>query len=554
MTRSRLLTVPLLFGLLSLVILTSACGTGGTTPAARVVILDPQVTVSRDGPMTPLEVSVFRVHGYTGDVRLSASDLPAGVSTTRPVVSDPDTAAQIQFDADATALLGIHRITITADGDGQAPITFEIDLQVLGRPGWIDTSFYLTGTRATTVIEPGTGLELDAEAAGLEVQFDDRIVVVGTASVSYITPESGRTAFIDGVCLARYLPDGALDPSFGSGGFVTTRFEGKAPYQAVGRDVIESRVGNLALIVVGSAVPDDQTDQVVLRYLPDGSLDPTFGTGGIVMTDFGGEDNQAYAVAEQRDGKIVVAGWARGSINETVMSVTRYNVDGTLDLTFGPGGTGYRHQAVAGLTSLAKDVEILSDGSILVVGSADIGGVKDAVAMMKLDPAGNLVTSFGIAGEVVLSHSTDTLGEAVSVVGDSPIVAGARVDQALLAFYDTAGLLDPSFGTAGISRVALAGSSVGLVDLLEHGPRVRGAGEVRTFADSGFDIHAVVIGYEEDGLRDFSFGGLGDGARPVRYELGEQATCVGIERQRDGRLIIAGTSGGVRFGIARLWP
>src|SRR5687767_14705361 len=76
---------------------------------------------------------------------------------------------------------------------------------------------------------------------------------------------------------------------------------------------------------------------VVSVLAADGSLDPTFGSGGIVTTDFGSGADQGYAVALQPDGKIVVAGMSLGAIN-TDFALARYNSDGSLDTTFDTDG------------------------------------------------------------------------------------------------------------------------------------------------------------------------------------------------------------------------
>src|SRR5213076_1055916 len=74
----------------------------------------------------------------------------------------------------------------------------------------------------------------------------------------------------------------------------------------------------------------------LVRYQPDGSLDPSFGTGGIVSTDLGAA-GQGNAAAVQPDGRIVVVGQSTsGAITTTVL--VRYNPDGTLDPSFGSGG------------------------------------------------------------------------------------------------------------------------------------------------------------------------------------------------------------------------
>jgi uncharacterized delta-60 repeat protein len=109
----------------------------------------------------------------------------------------------------------------------------------------------------------------------------------------------GPTGTFD-FALARYNPDGTLDPTFGTGGTVTTGLElaFALVVQADGKLVAAGLVG-----LVGS-------DFALARYNPDGTLDPSFGTGGTVTTDFAGADDAAHALAVQADGKLVAAGEA----------------------------------------------------------------------------------------------------------------------------------------------------------------------------------------------------------------------------------------------------
>jgi uncharacterized delta-60 repeat protein len=158
----------------------------------------------------------------------------------------------------------------------------------------------------------------------IALQPDGKIVAVGD------THPSHRGA------LARYNPDGTLDATFGNGGKVITV-----------ANVRESAAGLLILpdgkIMISGSIdlPNSQdTSFALLRFNSDGSADPTFGNGGIVATNIGVDDDQAYAIARQPDGKIVAAG-RRGiqfypsEQRKGNVALARYNLDGSLDTTFG---------------------------------------------------------------------------------------------------------------------------------------------------------------------------------------------------------------------------
>ena len=168
-------------------------------------------------------------------------------------------------------------------------------------------------------------------AGPLVLQPDGKLVVAGASG----GPSDYRFA------LARYLPDGRLDDTFGTGGKVTTDF-GSPSFAGAGALVLQP---DGKLVAAGGGAPISQlagTDFVMARYLPDGRLDPTFGTGGRVITDFGGGDI-ALALVLQPDGKLVAAGFSEFQSpnpiphDERDFALARYLPDGRLDPTFGTG-------------------------------------------------------------------------------------------------------------------------------------------------------------------------------------------------------------------------
>src|SRR6266702_3403806 len=133
-------------------------------------------------------------------------------------------------------------------------------------------------------------------AHGVAVQPDGKLVAVGVAKTS----RSGDFA------LARYNTNGSLAPTFGTCGKVTTDFAGND--DAAFALVLQP---DGKLVAAGVAKTSRSGDFALARYNANGSLDPTFGTGGKVTTDFNGDDDAAFAVARQTDGKIVAAGGAK---------------------------------------------------------------------------------------------------------------------------------------------------------------------------------------------------------------------------------------------------
>ena len=205
--------------------------------------------------------------------------------------------------------------------------------------GALDPGFGTNGVVRTRIGQGRSG------ANAVVVQPDGKIVAAGESGI----PDPPYSV----IALARYLPDGSLDPAFGSGGTVTA---------AVGsRSVSTSSLAlqtNGRLIAAGTF--DDQFG--VVRFLPDGSLDTAFAAHGVATTPVGSYAD-AHALALQPDGRIVVAGWAFGNF-----ALVRYEPDGTLDASFGEGGV--TQTAVGSYGSGWYALALQPDGRILAAGSS----------------------------------------------------------------------------------------------------------------------------------------------------------------------------------------
>src|SRR5438105_14398848 len=134
-----------------------------------------------------------------------------------------------------------------------------------------------------------------------------------------------------------HAADGDLDPTFGNEGKVLTDFDHSTDIA----DAVAIQADG-KLVVVGTTYRDNDfsnEDFAVARYNPDGTLDKTFGVGGKVQTDFPGLAAVASSVVIQSDGKIVVAGGAFPLFTFLGdFKVARYNSNGSLDTSFGDGG------------------------------------------------------------------------------------------------------------------------------------------------------------------------------------------------------------------------
>jgi uncharacterized delta-60 repeat protein len=197
-------------------------------------------------------------------------------------------------------------------------------------------------------------------ARALALQRDGRIIVAGSSK------DGSRTLF----ALVRYQENGSLDPSFGAGGIVTTAFGSPDGASAV----VLQRSGKI--VVVGDGQRDKQSVFALARYKPNGSLDPSFGSGGKVNTRFGSGSATPTAASLQRDGKIVVVG---SMFTRWEFALARYRANGSLDRSFGTGGkltTSFRKVARTPRNRAREDsahaVAIQRDGRIVVAGAGQV--------------------------------------------------------------------------------------------------------------------------------------------------------------------------------------
>ena len=182
-------------------------------------------------------------------------------------------------------------------------------------PGRLDATF---GVGGETTVDFATGIDY---AWAVAAQPDGKVVAAGVA-----------VGANQDFAVARWNLDGTLDASFGSGGKVTTAI-GTANEFA--KSVVLQPDGKI--VAGGPSRTGAYNEFAVARYLPDGSLDPTFGTGGKVVTSISTGHDYLNAIALQSDGKIVGAGYSNQDGN-LEMAVVRWKGDGTLDAGFGTGG------------------------------------------------------------------------------------------------------------------------------------------------------------------------------------------------------------------------
>jgi len=314
--------------------------------------------------------------------------------------------------------------------------------------GDLDLTFG-TGGMVTTDINRSTDI-----ANAVAIQPDGKLIVVGQ---TYKNNDFSNEDFV----VTRYNTDGTLDNTFGSGGRVRTDFPGLA---AVPSSVVIQPDGKI--VVAGGAFPlfTFSGNFEVVRYNPNGSLDRSFGNGGIVTTTFP-EGSYAFDVALQSDGKIIAAGtvfvdFIPGEPSNTDFALARYNPDGTPDATFGSGGQVSTD--FVGMEDDAFSVLIQPDGKIIAVGSANDPATYYNFAAVRYLSNGIIDTTFGVAGKVTTDFGVGGFDRAQSAAlqPDGRIVAAGfaisqngGVQNFAVARYTSSGVLDTTFSRDGITQI-----------------------------------------------------------------------------------------------------
>jgi len=210
--------------------------------------------------------------------------------------------------------------------------------------GALDASF---GDGGKVDINASTAANGNSEAHALMLQPDGKLLIAGYAYAN------GHNALL----LMQLDTDGTPDASFGNGGITRTPV---GTSEDIANAIVRQADGRI--VIAGSSIIDGRRDFVLARYDANGTLDPAFGSGGLVTTPIGPGDDRAFALALMPWGRIVAGGSARisTSASGSDLALVAYNADGTLDRYFGDGG---------------KRMIDVSDLDDIVYGlAADIGG------------------------------------------------------------------------------------------------------------------------------------------------------------------------------------
>jgi len=328
---------------------------------------------------------------------------------------------------------------------------------------------------------------------------------------------------------------GSLDPTFGTNGIVTTANTSAdaAALQSDGKILVAGTIVN----------PQNSQQGGLLRYNTNGTLDSSFGTGGKVFVANGGSQaSNAFAVAIQTDGKILTA--APDSLHLTVF---RLNTDGSPDTTFGSNGAVTIQAAGLFLSPQSGGLALQSDGKIVVV----TGHV-----VARLLANGQLDTTFGSNGAAATVG-----GNSVTLMSNGQILIGLG---SITSLYAANGSLVAKFGISGQTPgfpFDSEGGFVVITDPISNVTKIISVGSLVTspsliFGEtvSGF----LLMRYNIDGTVDNSFAIHGGVATPFPGNIFSRAFAVAA--QANGDIVVSGQTamtdvGGVPgpsdFGLVR---
>ncbi len=383
------------------------------------------------------------------------------------------------------------------------------------KAGDLDPSF---GTNGKVITDFNGANDI---ANNVFLQADKKIVVAGTSN--------------DVFALAKYNTDGSLDTSFGNNGKTTASFDGRVfstIQQTDGKFVVAGTTSGFKLFLVA-------------RYNLDGSIDSSFGDNGKVTTAFSSDGQSAFIknIIQQKDGKILALGENQpGPSFTSDIALARYNLDGSLDTSFGTGGKVIRLGAGE---EDAGEIILQNDGKFVVTGGIRIQRNPNTIPVFDRY---NSNGTFDISLPVVLSGAigngtVQSDGKIIVISGgfvSSNLDGTTVVNPGNISRYNPDGTLDNSFGTNG--RVPYRGVGTASDIVVQNDGKIIVAGTNQAAPLPGQTdrpTNFALTRYNSNGSIDNTFGENGS----IISDLGIAVKFGGIKLQTDGSIVLVGGTG-----------
>ncbi|HBG70582.1 MAG: hypothetical protein A2W93_02330 [Bacteroidetes bacterium GWF2_43_63] len=391
-------------------------------------------------------------------------------------------------------------------------------LMVFAQPGTPDASF---GNNGIVITEVTTGFNSGNAVA---IQADGKIVVVG---------ESGMPGDYD-MSFARYNYNGDLDNTFANSGILSF---GVADVSNYASDVVIQPDGKI--VAAGRTFNGSSCNIAVVRLNSDGSPDVSFASNGILLLDLGASE-VIESVALQSDGKILVGGYMGTSSDD--FTLMRINTNGAPDSTFGTNGVVTTQ--FGSKDSFIEELAVQSDGKIVAVGMTFDANSDYIFAAARYNDDGSPDASFGTTGKATYNVGDGhDFALAVCIQPDGKILLGGHswITNSPVLQYDMAivrinadGTLDNTFGTAGIATARIIDAenyAYGMV--LQPDGKICLAGYT---LENYSEANIALVRFNADGSKDNSFATAGVVTTNINAE--DYASCVAL--QQDGKIVVAG--------------
>lgn len=510
-----------------------ASGTAGSSSSRQSVT---NGALTRKAATSDVPVAVYRfynpsraVHFYTG------SETERDQVQSQSTVFQYEGPAFLAMPAGNTAYLAVHRFLNRLTGTHFYTSSETERASVVANLGHV---YQYEGVAWRAKNQPAAGWVPMRRfyVAGTGVHFY-------TASEAEYSSLLSRAGFqYEGIAyyVRPWVVGGALDSTFGSGGRVIASL----PSRDIGA-AGSARLADGRLLVGGLCRTGDNHDYCVARYLENGSLDPSFGVGGWARKQVSTFRADAAAMAVLADGRILVGGSCMDLFDAgSYFCLVRFTAEGIPDGGFGTEGVSRFHASAlpyGGVNDVLTD--IVESGSATLVVTGECSSRFCAAKVLEngtLDPTYGTQGISTITGTGILDNAhvvrLDNLGRAV--------LAGAcrtipEVDAFCLRRLNADGTLDTSFGTNGKVRTVVGASQGSMVSDLHHLPDGGwlATGTCQMGAASANDFCAVR--YSEDGVQDATYGSAGSAIFPVLAGVaGDYANASAVDA--DGKLVLAG--------------
>lgn len=516
----------------------------GAVDVTGTVALAGTLNLATAATFTPPQGMVYNVLNFTAST--GAFNNILGLAPTDGTFTPAINATSLTITATFGAVTGLRSTVTTAVSSSQnvnagSPVTFTATVAAPSGDGIMPTgtvSFYSGGVAFGTAT-------LDATQTAV---FTTSSLPVGLLMVTAVY--SGDTAYASSASavLGETIgspPEkiGGLSQTFGTQGLAThavgfTATSGVA-VAASGQSIVAGTIGT---------VPNESFG--ITRYNADGSLDTTFGTGGVFSYSFGATDDAVSAISVLPGGQLLVAGTATtyvgGVASGSEFALAEFNADGTLNTSFGSGTgevlTSFSTTAGALTDDVVKTLVVSAAGNIYLGGHSNAGGHGEDFAIAAYSSIGAALTSFNSNGQALLDfNGGDDQINSLAIQKNGDVVAGGSatvngVAQIALARYLPTGILDKHFGTLGDVTTNVRGvyDSASSVVIQAKGQIIIG-GVSATGSGTSLSADFVLARFLANGRIDPTFGG-----GTVITSFGQPSAITQVVQQANGEIVASG--------------